>query len=181
VSLLKRKHLPCVSSADSWRRAFAIVPRSGVKVPEEGVGDESQRRRLIGDQGHDNRALGPAGARPTTTSPPRRRPAPRPATTTKSIAHHRHSHHRTHRQRQTAAQSCLKLKTSLKELAMTCGAAQPGIRQSVAPVTGLCPHGLPVRIVRRLLREKRREFSHDVVERLRAPMHATEDHRSLDR
>ena len=28
----------------------------------EGVGDESQRRRLVGDQGHDNRALGPAGA-----------------------------------------------------------------------------------------------------------------------
>src|SRR6201998_2368343 len=29
---------------------------------QEGVGDESQRRRLVGDQGHDNRALGPAGA-----------------------------------------------------------------------------------------------------------------------
>src|SRR5271169_4061782 len=29
---------------------------------QEGVGDESHRRRLVGDQGHDNRALGPAGA-----------------------------------------------------------------------------------------------------------------------
>ena len=29
---------------------------------QEGVGDESQRRRLVGDQGHDNRALGPTGA-----------------------------------------------------------------------------------------------------------------------
>ena len=43
-------------------------------------------------------------ARPAAASPSCRRPATRPATITKSPAHHRHSHRRTHRRRQTAAQ-----------------------------------------------------------------------------
>ena len=47
-------------------------------------------------------------ARPTPPPVACRRPAPRPATTTKSIAHHRHSRDAIHRHRQTAAQSCLK-------------------------------------------------------------------------
>jgi hypothetical protein len=47
-------------------------------------------------------------ARPTTTPVACRRPAPRPATTTKRVAHHQHSRTALHRRRQTAAQRCLK-------------------------------------------------------------------------
>src|ERR1700731_1038872 len=47
-------------SGGGYRRPWE-ARRIGTGV-QEGVGDESQRRRLVGDQGHHNRALGPAGA-----------------------------------------------------------------------------------------------------------------------
>src|ERR1700738_1642353 len=48
------------SRAGGYRQPWE-ARRIGTGV-QEGVGDESQGRRLVGDQGHDNRALGPAGA-----------------------------------------------------------------------------------------------------------------------
>lgn len=56
-------------------------------------------------------------AQPSTGAPHGRRPATRTTAITKRIAHHRYSHHTTHRRRQTATQSSLKLKTILKVLA----------------------------------------------------------------
>src|ERR1700682_1798172 len=69
-----------------------------------------QRRPRIRDLLHQ-------GPRPRAASPARRRPAASSTTYTKSPAHHRHSHHTTHRQRQAAPHSSLKLKTTLNVLA----------------------------------------------------------------
>jgi len=48
------------------------------------------------------------GPRPRPSSPARRRPTAGPTTDTKSVAHHRHSHHRNHRSGTPAAEGSLK-------------------------------------------------------------------------
>ena len=67
-----------------------------------------RNRYLLTPDGQRVRDLLHQGPRPAAAPPARRRPAARSAADTKRLAHHRYSHHKMHRQRQTVTSSSLK-------------------------------------------------------------------------